>query len=84
MVFFVFRGTYPSLSNTYIGAGGILDFSGQIAIGIAILNQGGCRYFSRREITALVGGPGNMAVYRHSLVIPVSYTHLTLPTNREV
>ena len=27
--------------------------------------QGGRRYFSRREITALVGGPGNMAVYRH-------------------
>ena len=32
--------------------------------------QGGRRYFSRREITALVGGPGNMAVYRHKLVIP--------------
>ena len=26
--------------------------------------------FSSREITALVGGPGNMAVYRHILVIP--------------
>ena len=24
--------------------------------------RGGRRYFSRREITALVGGPGNMAV----------------------
>ena len=32
--------------------------------------QGGRRYFSRREITALVGGPGNMAAYRHILVIP--------------
>ena len=32
--------------------------------------QGGRRYFSRREITALVGGPGNMVVYRHILVIP--------------
>ena len=32
--------------------------------------QGGRRYFSRREINALVGGPGNMAVYRHILVIP--------------
>ena len=32
--------------------------------------QGGRRYFSRREITALVGGPGNMEVYRHILVIP--------------
>ena len=26
--------------------------------------------FFRREITALVGGPGNIAVYRHILVIP--------------
>ena len=26
--------------------------------------------FSRREITALVGGPGNKAVYRYFLVIP--------------
>ena len=33
-------------------------------------NQVGRRYFSRHEITALVGGPGNMAVYRHSLEIP--------------
>ena len=33
-------------------------------------SQGGCRYFPRSEITALVGGPGNMAVYRHILVIP--------------
>ena len=32
--------------------------------------QGGRRYFSRREITALAGGPGNMAVYRHILVLP--------------
>ena len=32
--------------------------------------QGGRRYFSRRETTTLVGGPGNMAVYRHILVIP--------------
>ena len=32
--------------------------------------QSGRRYFSRREITALVGGPGNMAVYHHILVIP--------------
>ena len=30
--------------------------------------QRGRQYFSRREITALVGGPGNMAVYRHTLV----------------
>ena len=32
--------------------------------------EGGRRCFSRREITALVGGPGNTAVYRHILVIP--------------
>ena len=32
--------------------------------------QGGRWYFSRREITARVGGPGNMAVYRHILVMP--------------
>ena len=32
--------------------------------------QDGGRYFSRREITALAAGPGNMAVYRHILVIP--------------
>ena len=31
--------------------------------------HGGRRYFSRREIIALVGGPGNVAVYRHILVI---------------
>ena len=33
-------------------------------------NQGGRRYFPRCEITALVSGPGNMAVYGHILVIP--------------
>ena len=33
-------------------------------------NQGGRRYFCRREITALVGGPGNTAVYRHISVVP--------------
>ena len=32
--------------------------------------QGGRWYFPPREITALVGGPGNMAVYHHILVIP--------------
>ena len=31
--------------------------------------KGDRRYFSRHEIAALVGGPGNMAVYRHVLVI---------------
>ena len=31
--------------------------------------KGGRRYFPRREITALVGGPGNMAVNRHVLVL---------------
>ena len=39
--------------------------------------QGGRRFFSRRENTALVGGPGNMAVYRHILVVPP--TAKTLP-----
>ena len=37
--------------------------------------QGGRLDFSRREVTALVGGPGNMAVYRipfrHILVLPL-------------
>ena len=33
-------------------------------------NQGGRRCFSRREITALAGGPGNVVVSRHILVIP--------------
>ena len=32
---------------------------------VIVFFQGGRRYFSRREITALVGGLGNMAVYRH-------------------
>ena len=32
--------------------------------------QSGRRYFPRREITALVGSPGNMAVYRHIFVVP--------------
>ena len=31
--------------------------------------QGGHRFFSRREITALVGGPNNM-VHRYTSVIP--------------
>ena len=44
-------------------------------------NQGGRRCFSRREITALVGGPGNMAVYRHILVIPPTAKVLP-PKNR--
>ena len=44
--------------------------------------QGGRRYFSRREITALVGGPGNMAVYRHILVIPPTVKVL-LPKNEK-
>ena len=43
--------------------------------------QGGRRYFSRREITALIGGPGNMAVYRHLLVIPP--TAKVLPPKNE-
>ena len=34
--------------------------------GLTRKNQGGRRYFSRREITALVGGPGNMAIYRQT------------------
>ena len=32
--------------------------------------QGGRWYFPPREITALVGGPGNMVVNHHILVIP--------------
>ena len=32
--------------------------------------QGGRRYFSSREITAVVGGPVNLTIYRHILVIP--------------
>ena len=43
--------------------------------------QGGRRYFSRREITALVGGPRNMAVYRHILLIPP--TAKVLPPKNE-
>ena len=43
--------------------------------------QGGRRYFSRREITALVGGPCNMAVYRHILVVPP--TAKVLPPKNE-
>ena len=43
--------------------------------------EGGRRCFSRREITALVGGPGNMAVYRHILVIPPTAKVLP-PKNR--
>ena len=39
-------------------------------INVLRIFQGGRRYFSRRQIIALVGGPGNMAVYRHILVIP--------------
>ena len=44
--------------------------------------QGGRRDFSRREITALVGSPGNMAVYRHLLVIPPTAKVLT-PKNEK-
>ena len=36
--------------------------------------HGGRRYFSRREIIALVGGPGN---YRHMLVIPPTASVVT-------
>ena len=43
--------------------------------------QDGRRYFSRREITAMVGGPGNMAIYRHILVI--SPTAKVLPPKNE-
>ena len=43
--------------------------------------QSGRRYFSRREITALVGGPVNIAVYRHILVIPP--TAKVLPPKNE-
>ena len=43
--------------------------------------QCGRRYLYRREITALVGGPGNMAVYRHILVIPA--TAKVLPPKNE-
>ena len=45
-------------------------------------NQGGRRYFSRREITAPVGGPGNMAVYRHVLVLP-STAKVLPPKNKK-
>ena len=45
------------------------------------ISQGGRRYFFRREITALVGGPGDMAVYRHILVIPP--TAQALPPKNE-
>ena len=36
---FVFRGTYPSLSNTYLGPGGILDFSSLIDYNIKIYTR---------------------------------------------
>ena len=38
--------------------------------------------FFRREITALVGGPGNMAVYRHILVIPPTVKIVTAEKRR--
>ena len=41
-------------------------------------NQGGRRCFSPREITTLVGGPGNMAIYRHILVIPPTAEKVTV------
>ena len=43
-------------------------------------------YAEKRGITILSAGEGNAnAVGEHTLsLIPVSYTHLTLPTNREV
>ena len=34
--------------------------------------RGGRRYFARGEITALVGDPGDLAVYRYVLVIPAT------------
>ena len=42
-------------------------------------------FFSTNEGDHFIGGSANKApqVYVHGLV-PVSYTHLTLPTNREV
>ena len=43
--------------------------------------QGGHRYFPRREISALVSAPGNMAVYHHILVIPP--TAKVLPPKNE-
>ena len=44
--------------------------------------HGGRRYFSRREISALVGGPGDMAVNRHILEIPPTATGLPLKNEK--
>ena len=44
---------------------------------VIVFFQGGRRYFSRREITALVGGLGNMAVYRHIFGITASANVVT-------
>ena len=46
--------------------------------------QGGRWYFSRREITARVGGPGNMAVYRHILVMPPTAKVVTVINRKTV
>ena len=55
----------------------------------AVFIQGGRRYFSRRKITALEGGPGNMAVYHHILVTPPTAKVVTakkrkLPTAKTI
>ena len=46
-------------------------------------NQGGRRYFSRREITALVGGPGNMAVEVNRHILVITPTAKVLPPKNE-
>ena len=43
----------------------------------------GRRYFSRREINALVSGPDNMAVYCHILVIPPTGNKVLPPKNEK-
>ena len=44
------------------------------------ISGGSSAFFPRREITALVRGPGNTAVYRHILVIPLT-AKVLLPKN---
>ena len=46
--------------------------------------QGGRQYFSRGDIAAMVGGPGNVAVSRHILVMPPTAKVVTVINRKTV
>ena len=69
---FLFLNKYPA--KLFMGD------SGSLAIGASL---GGIALISNNLWSLLIMG-GVLAAESISVIIPVSYTHLTLPTNREV